>query len=130
MKNDLLVLNRQEYPSGVFAPIQSTSNKHERSEKSNMEWTRGGEKSAFLLMGACVGRDRIKTNDATETKKGGRLRFKGKQETFLGAAGWGCHYILYTVIHLIIKILIALFRNAWLQIATITTRSGFLGYAY
>lgn len=43
------------------------------------------QKSAFLLMGACVGRDRIKTNDATETQQGGSLGFKWKQtRAFLG----------------------------------------------
>lgn len=46
-----------------------------KKKKKNMEWTRGRKKkSAFLLTGACVGRDRIKTNDATETQQGRELR--------------------------------------------------------
>lgn len=74
------------HPFSAAKHVQAMSVEGEKKKK-NMEWTRGRKKkSAFLLTGACVGRDRIKTNDATETQQGGSLGFKGKLEPF-----WGCY---------------------------------------
>lgn len=73
----------------VLQHVQATSVGGAKKGKHGMgagerEGRREGGMSAFLLTGACVGRDRIKTNDATETQKGGSLGFKGKQ-VFSGA---------------------------------------------
>ena len=72
--------DRNSHPACLhpFSATRCTSDGRRRRKRRADEGGKGEKKSAFLLTGACVCRDRIKTNDATETQAAVRAGVGGE----------------------------------------------------
>lgn len=126
LKNDLLVLSRQEYPSGLFAPFKCRNMYWQCAEVEQKQgehgMDRGGVREVcFPTHGCMCWSWPYKDKRCYWGTAGRELGVHGENSFF------GC--VMYRQF-CFLKIVITLFRKTWLQIATITTRSGFLGYAY